>query len=145
MPDAILSYKVDAPITAKQVADLRESVGWDRREEQHERILNNTWRRVTCHDDTRLVGYVDVISDGVDDAFVRDLIVHPGYQGRGIGTQLLHTVLRETIDAGIACVGALFSEDLAPFYRRAGFRVVAGGLFSQQYGDTIPEEDDHAE
>src|SRR5687767_8253080 len=38
----------------------------------------------------RLVGYVNVVGDGGDHAFLLDPTVHPEFQRRGIGTALLH-------------------------------------------------------
>ncbi len=69
---------------------------------------------------------------GPHDAYVRDLAVHPAYQRRGIGSELLRLVLRRTRQDGIYASNVLFEPRLAEFYRRAGFRVCAGGVVTQE-------------
>ena len=34
----------------------------------------------------KLVGFVDCVSNGVTDTYIQDLIVHPDFQGKGLGT-----------------------------------------------------------
>ena len=38
----------------------------------------------------KLLGYVDCVSNGVTDAYIQDLMVHPEYQGKGVGTELMN-------------------------------------------------------
>jgi GNAT superfamily N-acetyltransferase len=123
-----LTFNLDGAVTATEVADLRAAVGWDRRDAQMARILGATWHRAICRSGNLLVGYVDSLSDGVDDVFIRDLIVHPEVQRRGIGTVLLQMIVDEAKRCGIQSVGVLFDPSLAVFYRNAGFIVVGGGV-----------------
>jgi ribosomal protein S18 acetylase RimI-like enzyme len=127
-----MRYEFDAPLLPAQLADLRESVGWDRREEQYARLLGHTHFSLACFDGEQLVGYLDVLSDGVEDAFIRDLMVHREYQRRGIGTRLLNLAQERIRAAGIRSVGVIFEPELAAFYRQAGFHVVAGGVMDNE-------------
>ena len=34
----------------------------------------------------KLVGFVDCVSNGVTDTYIQDLMVHPDFQGKGLGT-----------------------------------------------------------
>lgn len=84
--------------------------------------LGASWRTVTAwHDDT-VVGAGRLISDGVQYALVVDLIVHPDYHRRGIGSELLRRLLVEADGARIRDVLLFAADGTEPFYARHGFR-----------------------
>lgn len=47
----------------------------------------------TATDDATLVGLARVISDGATICYLQDLLVHPGFQRRGIGTAIVTEAL----------------------------------------------------
>lgn len=121
-------------LDAAAVATLRSEVGWDRRQDKLEKIIGRTYMTAACFDINRLVGFVDVISDGVDDAFVRNLLVHPDYRRRGIALKLLQIVIKRIKTDRIKTVNVLFEPELTELYRRAGFRIVNGGIIDNEEG-----------
>lgn len=129
-----LLYVENPELDAAVVAELRAKVGWDARKEQLEKILGRTYLAVACFDDNDLVGIIDVISDGIDDALIRNLVVHPEYQGKGIGHELLIKVLDRLKSNRIKTINVLFESELAEFYRKAGFRIVSGGIIDNEEG-----------
>jgi len=72
-------------------------VGWPQRPSpgQHLAVLRRSYRSVLAIDDAdeRVVGFVNMLSDGVLTAFIPWLEVLPGYQGRGIGGELMRRIL----------------------------------------------------
>ena len=120
-------YEVDPDLEAIQVGQLREAIGWDARLDKYQRILGNTYLCVACFFKGSLVGYVDVVSDGVDDAYVRDLMVHPEHQRQGIGSKLIRMVIEAMRPRGIKMLSVILEPDQADFYRQAGFHIMAGG------------------
>ena len=119
----------DGPVTPGEIADLREAVGWDRSDETYERVLATHYTHYTVRDaGGRLVGYMSVLSDGVADAFLLDLAVHPEYQRSGIGTRIVQCAIRDMRQAGIRCVQVTFSDHLEPFYAQCGFHIFKGGI-----------------
>ena len=64
-------------------------VGWPQRPSpaQHLAVLRGSFRSVVAIDDaaSRVVGFVNMLSDGVLTAFIPWLEVLPGYQGQGVG------------------------------------------------------------
>ena len=131
-----LRYLVNPEVDAGELSFLRKAVGWDERKHKLEKIVGCTYLSVACYDKQRLVGYVDVLSDGVDDAFIRGLMVDPDYQKQGIALELLNLVTATIRKDRIKTVNVLFEPQLEPLYRKAGFRIVCGGL--------IDNEDDHS-
>ena len=72
----------------------------------------------------RIVGFVNVVGDGVLSAFVPLLEVLPELQGRGIGTELVRRALELVGDRYM--VDLMCDEELVPFYERFGMQRVAG-------------------
>ena len=84
----------------------------------------------------RAVGMGRVISDGVSDAYIQDLIVLPGYRGRGIGTMILSALLGHCRSAGVTWVALVAEPGTEPFYTALGFRRMEGHTPMRWY----PEE-----
>jgi len=127
-----LNYAYNPELQAEDVASLRNAVGWDAREEKLKKIVGNTYLTAACFDNEFLVGFVDVISDGVDDALVRNLLVHPDYRGRGIALVLLKMIIKKIREDNIKTVNVLFEPELAGLYRKAGFRIIGGGMIDNE-------------
>lgn len=70
----------------------------------------------------KAVGMGRVISDGVSDGYVQDLIVLPGYRGRGIGTMILSALLDYCTATGVTWVALIAEPGTEPFYTALGFR-----------------------
>jgi ribosomal protein S18 acetylase RimI-like enzyme len=96
--------------------------------EAHRRILrgsSHVWLAVD--DDTgQVVGFVSAISDGVLAAYIPLLEVLPGYQSRGLGTELMRRMLATL--SGFYMVDLLCDEELQPYYERLGMRRATGML-----------------
>ena len=76
----------------------------------------------------RAVGMGRGISDGVSDAYIQDLVVLPGYRGRGIGRAILMRVLEVCREHGIGWIALIAEGGSADFYRRLGFGVEEGDV-----------------
>ncbi len=70
----------------------------------------------------KAVGIGRVLSDGVSDAYIQDLVVLPGYRGRGIGTMILSTLLNYCTSAGVTWVALVAEPGTETFYTALGFR-----------------------
>jgi N-acetylglutamate synthase-like GNAT family acetyltransferase len=128
-------YLVNPKVDAGELAKLRKAVGWGERRHEQKKNISCTYLAVACFDEERLVGYVEVLSDGVDDALIRGLMVDPGCQRQGIALELINIVTAEIRKDRIKTVNVLFEPELEPLYCKAGFRIICGGL--------IDNEDDH--
>jgi GNAT superfamily N-acetyltransferase len=122
-----MDYKENFHVSAMQIADLRHSVGWNRMQECYESELIISFFHIACYEGAELIAYIDTVSNGVTDAYIQDLLVHPGYQGRGIGTTLMNKTIEYLKTHKIYMISVLFDEKLLPFYRRFGFTPMLGG------------------
>jgi GNAT superfamily N-acetyltransferase len=102
-------------------------VGWPRppSSAQHLAVLRGSFRVVLAIDDQhgRVVGFVNMISDGVLTAFIPWLEVLPEYQGQGIGTELMRRVLdcEQMYSIDLVC-----DEPLLPYYASLGMTAIPG-------------------
>lgn len=122
-------------ISAADFCRLREKAGFQKLTgEQAEKVLSNTPLIRSAVMQELCVGVVRVLTDGVTDAYITDVIVDPEYQGRGIGKKLMaHTMeyLHRCAvnDVKLAC--CLYANPgKEAFYQKLGFRK----LPDQTYG-----------
>lgn len=128
-----LRYELNSGISAAEIALLRHLVGWEPREKKMAELVGCTYMTAACFEDDLLVGFVDVLSDGVEDALIRSLVVHPAYQRRGIARHLLKMVTERIKESNIKTTNVLFEPELTDLYRKAGFRIVSGGLIDNEW------------
>ncbi|MGW3368765.1 GNAT family N-acetyltransferase [Streptosporangium canum] len=103
-------------------------VGWPTpaSPEQHLAVLLGSYRAVVAIDEEtdRVVGFINMISDGVLTAFVPWLEVLPEYQGQGIGGELVRRILADT--EHLYSVDLLCDASLQPYYERFGMLRLPG-------------------
>lgn len=117
----MIKYHYNTPVYAKKIADLRRSVGWNGMEEVYKNPLMTSYYHIACYDDEMLIGYIDSICNGVTDAYIQDLMVHPDYQGKGIGTFLINEMISYLKEQHIYMISVVFEQKLHSFYKRFGF------------------------
>ncbi|MEN7549412.1 GNAT family N-acetyltransferase [Rapidithrix thailandica] len=76
---------------AAQVIELYKSNKWSSAEKPDLLLnaLHNSHSLVLAYDDTKLVGLGNAISDGYLVVYYPHLLVHPDYQGKGIGRMIV--------------------------------------------------------
>jgi ribosomal protein S18 acetylase RimI-like enzyme len=77
---------------------------------------------VTAWDGDRLIGFARATSDGVYRATVWDVVVHPNFQGAGIGRKLVQTVLSHPFVCPVERV-YLMTTNQQRFYEKIGFEL----------------------
>jgi GNAT superfamily N-acetyltransferase len=102
---------------------LSTEVYWHRwrTREQVEAQLDGAWRIVGVYDveTGAQVGYARAVSDGVNDAYLADVIVAPEVRGRGVGKQLVKTIVED--GPGARFRWTLFTADAHGLYAQFGF------------------------
>ncbi|MBQ8623094.1 MAG: GNAT family N-acetyltransferase [Oscillospiraceae bacterium] len=114
-------YEFNQTVSVNTLSDLRESVGWSRMENEYKSPLMTSYYHIAAYDKDELVGYIDCVSNGVTDAYIQDLMVHPDYQGKGIGTDLMNKMIGYLKEKRIYMISVVFEERLKPFYEKFGF------------------------
>lgn len=114
-------YQYNETISAKDISDLREAVGWNRMEKEYANPLMTSYYHIAVYEKDEMVGYIDCVSNGVTDAYIQDLMVHPDYQGKGMGTDLMNQMIMYLKEKHIYIISVVFEEGLKPFYDKFGF------------------------
>ena len=109
-----------------ELEQLLQSVGWSRRPLRRVRkALDNSLLKVGLwkHDSKfpRLVGFARCTGDGVLDATVWDVAIHPVYQGSGLGKELMKYILDSLKEMGIKRVTLFADPGVISFYQNQGW------------------------
>ena len=85
-------------VETSELIDLYESVGWTAYTSKlalmAQLLPNSLFYRVARYKN-KLVGLIRVVGDGLSIVYVQDLLVHPDYQGYGLGKALLNHILEK--------------------------------------------------
>ena len=92
------------------------------------RVLECSLTYFGAYQDSTLVGFVNVVWDGGDHAFLLDPTVLPACRRRGIGLALVSAAIDASAARGVEWLHVDYEARLAPFYRKAGFRPTPAGL-----------------
>ena len=74
------------------------------------------------------VGMGRVISDGVSDGYIQDLVVLPEYRRKGIGNRIVSTLVEACKAKGLGWIGLIAEPGSENFYRSLGFNVMPGHI-----------------
>lgn len=130
-----MRYEFDASLSASALADLRQAVGWNRMERDlADNRLCNTMT-LCCFDGEKLIGYAAVVSNGITDAYIQDVMVHPDHQHQGIGRELIRLMLNRLRDDGIYMVSLIYGDkSLQEYYEAFGFTTMLCGQLELRPG-----------
>ena len=130
-------YKYNERVNVQELCDLRQSVGWNRMEKEMADPRLKTYYHIAVYEEEKqkLIGFVDSVSNGVTDAYIQDLMVHPDFQGKGLGSELMNKMIDYLKKAGIYMISVLYDESLKDFYSRFGFYNLLGGQLETYKSD----------
>lgn len=92
----------------------------DRSVEDMALAIANSEPVITAWDDDFLIGFARATSDGVYRATIWDVMIHPQYQGAGLGRKLVQTVLSHPKMNRVERI-YLMTTHQQSFYERIGF------------------------
>jgi len=93
----------------------------DRRLEDLEVAVTNSEPVVSAWDGDRMIGFARATSDGIYRATIWDVVIHPDYQGAGLGRKLVETVLSHPRMNRVERI-YLMTTHQQRFYERIGFQ-----------------------
>ncbi len=119
-----ISFQTKPP-PKEQYYSLFENTGWNREyratAEDLACAVANSQFVVAAYDGENLVGFGRVLTDGVLHAMIYELIVHPEYQGKGIGTQILQRLIQWCSEMHIRDIQLFCARGKRSFYEMNGF------------------------
>jgi len=121
-----LVFSQTRPFDLVELEQLLRSVGWSQRPVgKVRRALDNSLLKVGLwrHDPSfpRLIGFARCTGDGVLEATVWDVAIHPLYQGFGLGKQLMDYVNKSLQNMGVRRITLFADPGVVPFYKSQGW------------------------
>lgn len=107
--------------------NLRSSVGWlNFSKVQTQKALENSVYDIVAYNGDTAVGMGRIVGDGALYCYIQDVVVHPEYQGMGIGTNILNRcidyVSQMVEEDGRISLGLVSVLGKESFYEQFGFK-----------------------
>ena len=108
----------------EEILGLYARLGWTNYTDKPEMLKNaylNSLKIYGAYVDNKLVGIIRAVGDGFSVLFIQDLLVHPEFQRKGVGTLLLKRVLCEYDSVYQKHLITEDTEKTISFYKSLGF------------------------
>lgn len=120
-----ITYKIIEKADLNQLVKLYRTAGWWSEKNDNvsflEQLVKNSFLFAGAYDGELLIGMGRSISDGVSDSYIQDVTVLPQYRNRGIGSQIIRTLVDELKSRGINWIGLIGEPGTEHFYQELGF------------------------
>ena len=123
-----MEYQIKNDLQPKEYNELRNSVGWDSKDENviNEALKNSVIvKKIIVNN--KAVGMARAIGDGLYYLIV-DVVVNKEYQGKGIGKILIEEIIKEvynkTKEGQKASINLISMQGKEAFYEKCGFRKI---------------------
>jgi GNAT superfamily N-acetyltransferase len=115
----------------EDIVDLYRVAGWWKEEMDPTRIndlIRGSFLFAVAIDIStgRAVGMGRVISDGIADGYIQDLVVQSDRRGQGVGRMIVSRLLEECKKRKITWIGLIAIPGKEDFYRSLGFSPMQG-------------------
>ncbi|MGI8386948.1 GNAT family N-acetyltransferase [Robertmurraya sp. P23] len=104
---------------------LHQTTGWNAKGlytyGQLYTAICNSWYSISIYHNRNLIGFGRIISDGIYQTLICDVMVHSEYQGQGIGKKLMEALLKKCEEEGIKWVQLFCAKGKQEFYPKLGF------------------------
>jgi ribosomal protein S18 acetylase RimI-like enzyme len=129
MPE--ITYEVVDSAPTDAIVELYQAGGWWREDPAWRAVIPQMIRGSFCfllarEPGGRIVGMGRVLSDGVSDAYIQDVVVLEAYRDRGIGRELVRRLTDRCLEARISWIGLVAEPGTQAFYEPMGFRALEG-------------------
>ncbi|WP_313166597.1 GNAT family N-acetyltransferase [Massilia oculi] len=133
-------FSSEAP-AAQSFKNLYDTTNWGPVERDvafYADALHGSWASVAAYDGDRLVAFARAISDGKLHAFITEMIVHPEYQRRRLGEQLLKRLVDRCHASGVTDIQLFCAKGKSDFYLKNGFSRRPDDAPGMQYSGATP-------
>jgi GNAT superfamily N-acetyltransferase len=124
----MVEYRIDPPLDDAALNDLFSRAWDDHSPREFAPVLARSLGVVAAFVSDRLIGFVNLTTDGGEHAFLLDPTVDVAHRRCGIGTQLVQRAVALATERGCKWLHVDYEPALAPFYRAAGFRDSFAGV-----------------
>lgn len=118
-----VTYSARKKPSVAQLQDLYQHAWWTKKRKNADvaKLLRHPQVLLTAWEGKKLVGFARVLTDFVYRAVIADVIVRPGYYGRGIGSKVVKLAVKDNRLKTVAGFW-LYTTDKQAFYKKMGFK-----------------------
>jgi len=125
-----IDYEVVKSAPVEEIVDLYRAGGWWHESPEARAVIpamiEGSFCFLVARQGERLIGMGRVISDGVSDAYIQDVVVRNEWRGRGVGAEIIRRLTQFCVDRRIGWIGLVAEPGTQPFYERLGFGPLVG-------------------
>lgn len=115
---------------ADLMALYKDAGWWDEACERHPeflaRVVPDSALFVGAFRQNKMIGMGRALSDLVSDAYIQDVAVLSQYRGRGVGRQVIRSLITGLKEHGVDWIGLIGEPGTGRFYESLGFRPMSG-------------------
>ena len=89
--------------------------------------MKQSWYSIYVYEGEKLIGTGRIVSDGVINAYLCGLGVHPDYRDRGIATEISRRLVERCENSKLH-IQFFCKEELVPYYEKMDFQPFAVGM-----------------
>ena len=131
-----MEYSIVNDINPIDFINLRKVLGWKEINlEQVEKALNNTMCKVSIKIGDKTIALGRLVGDYSCKGVLSDILVHPDYQGKGLGKIVVFSLLQIVKDS--LNEGDVFQIEATPTYGNRDFYVKCGFKYKPQNQDGV--------
>lgn len=128
-PEDCFFYDSAYAVRPEEIQELYRFTHWGRSRsiEQIARMLQASSMCFSVRREGKLIAFCRILTDFVFRGSLWDILVHPDYQGQGLGTALIHYALDHPVIREIPLI-TTYTSDLGPFLEKFGFHAGEGTM-----------------
>ena len=126
-------FSTEKDLDLYELEELCDAVGWARRPIrkvrialQHSFVVLSVWEHRGGF--KRLIGFARATSDYAFNATLWDVVIHPDFQGQGLGKAMMEEMIRELRKADISNISLFADAHVVNFYQQLGFNADPEGI-----------------
>nr|YP_010986081.1 N-acetyltransferase [Polyopes affinis]WOL36999.1 N-acetyltransferase [Polyopes affinis] len=117
---------VDTDINLYDLEELCDAVGWVRRPlKKVKTAIDHSFLTVSlfCENNKKkkLIGFARATSDSAFNATIWDVVIHPDFQGKGLGKTLMNQTIKQLRYCDISTITLFADPHVVSFYKNLGF------------------------
>lgn len=110
---------------------LYGELGWNKYlklpKEQLNKAMENSWYVLYIYDGDQLIATGRMLSDGIINAYILGVGVHPSYQNKGLGEEVIQLLVQKGKKSNLN-IQLFCKEDVKSYYEKQNFHCFASGM-----------------
>lgn len=125
----VVEFSIVKEADPQQIKELFVEGGWwndenDKIEFFVDSLIKSTFLFAVAKFEGRIVGMGRVLSEGMSDAYIQDVVVLKDFRKQGIGGGIIRLLLKELLARKISWIGLISVPGAENFYKEIGFEIM---------------------